>query len=212
MGLGKTERYGLIFMETLQMTQNRAYVLGKILSKSFQLGRTALVDPVPELWNEDSVDSRIETMKAHFEEILDKVSKEYVSLSKEPVTPELEIKILNAMEQGFETLIESQPGYQESDKVEEFADRTNMEAERKSDAKIDEKMKKVEEVADKKNPRGSKESRIEIERETRKVFESMIEKRTAERMENHKGIWIEENDAMTFVKGVFDTLRVDHSA
>lgn len=192
------------------MTQNRAYVLGKILSKSFQLGRTALVDPVPELSNKGSENSRIETMKAHFEEILGKVSEEYASLTKEPVTPELEIQILNAMEQGFETLIESQPGYQESDKVEEFVDRTNREMVRETNNQMDEKTKKIEEIADRKNPRGSKESMNEIERETRKIFDSMIKKRASERMGNHKGIWVEENDAKTFVKGVFDAMRVDH--
>ncbi|MHB1605816.1 MAG: hypothetical protein ACYCTV_05420 [Leptospirales bacterium] len=194
------------------MTQNRAYVLGKILSKSFQLGRTSLVDPVPELWNEDSVDSRIETMKAHFEEILEKLAKEYETLSKEPMTPELETKILNAMQQGFEALIESQPGYRESLKVEEYADRNSNRIRGEVSAEMREETKKIEKVADKTNPRGSRESRAEIEKETKKVFDALIEKRHADLIGSHKGIWIEENEAMTFVKGVFDTLRTDHTA
>lgn len=198
-------------MQTLQTTQNRAYVLGKILSKAFQLGRTALVDPVPELWNEDSIDSRIETMKFHFEEILGELAKEYASLSKEPVTPEMEAKILNAIQQGFETLMETQPGYRESEAVENAVNTTNMRVSQENKTELAEEIRKIEVTADKSNTRDSRESKIEIARETKKILEILLEKRLVNQAPKHKGIWIEEDDAMKFVKGVFDTLRYDHS-
>ena len=94
-------------MEAFQ--KNRAYILGK----AFQTGRTALVDPVPELWDESSSDSRAETMRIYFARLADKLGKEYEELAKEPVGPELGNEILEEMEHGFEALMDSQPGYHE---------------------------------------------------------------------------------------------------
>ena len=197
-------------METLQMSQNRAYVLGKILGKSFQAGRTALAVPVPELWNEDSVDSRIETMKGYFEDLLNKLGKEYESLLKEPVTPGVEIKILNAIEEGFETLMGVQPGYHESDVAEDEVDSRNIRVSGEHKAGVALATKKIEAAADKKNERGSSESNTEIAEEMKKAMTSLLEKRHEHWSPTHKGIWIEENDAVIFVRGVFDTMREDH--
>ncbi|MHB1927068.1 MAG: hypothetical protein ACYCRD_07365 [Leptospirillum sp.] len=197
-------------METLQMSQNRAYVLGKILGKSFQAGRTALADPVPELWNEDSVDSRIETMKGYFEDLLNKLGKEYESLLKEPVTPGVEIKILNAIEEGFETLMGTQPGYHESFVVENEVESRNMKVSGEHKAGVALATKKIEAAADKKNARGSSESNAEIAEEMKKAMTILLEKRHEHWSPTHKGIWIEENDAIIFVRGVFDTMREDH--
>jgi hypothetical protein len=197
-------------METLQMSQNRAYVLGKILGESFQMGRTALADPVPELWNETSEDSRIKTMRGHFEEMLNKLGKEYESLLKEPVTPGLEIKILNAIEEGFETLMGTQLGYHESVVAENLVDSRNKRVSEEHNAAVALATKKIEVAADKKNARGSQASNLEIATEMKKAMKSLLSKKLEHLSPNHKGIWIEENDAVKFVRGVFDTMRKGH--
>lgn len=197
-------------METLLISQNRAYVLGKILGEAFQLGRTALADPVTELWNEDSSDSRINTMKGHFEDQLNKLGKEYESSLKEPVTPGLEIKILNAIEEGFETLMGTQPGYHESVVSENEVDSRNRRVSAEHNSAVLTATRKIEATADKNNARGSAASNSEIAKEMKKAMKILLEKRNEHWCPTHKGIWIEENDAVIFVKGVFETMRQDH--
>lgn len=58
-------------METVQ--KNRTM----IFERAFELGRTASVDPVPEMWNSESLEGRVDTMKEHFEDILKTLEKEY---------------------------------------------------------------------------------------------------------------------------------------
>ena len=155
-----------------------------ILEKAYQLGGEALVDPVPELWNEDSLDSRIDTMKAHFEEILETLEKEYESLVSEPVSSELEMKILNEMQKGFESLMDTQPGY------------------------IVEKQEK------RKNPGIRSEVEAEMKKIMEKTFEALLEKRLGKQNQNQdrKGIWIEKDEALNLVDEVFHEIKEDHKS
>ncbi|MHB8423131.1 MAG: hypothetical protein ACYDAM_10275 [Leptospirales bacterium] len=193
------------------MNQNRAYILGRMLSKAYHLGRSALVDPVPELWNENSIGSRVDTMKTHFEELLEKLGKEYEYLAKEPVTPDLEIKFLDAMEQGFETLMTDQPNYQEEKSAKEDARKAEMEVKEEI---VSETKKILDETVDSvltgKGGAIPKEYRANMAREMKEVFETLVAKRLMDQSPDHSVIWIEENDAIKFVKGVFESMKEEH--
>jgi hypothetical protein len=144
-----------------------------ILRKAFDLGRTALVDPVPELWDESAgLAARAETMRIYFEGLVDRLRAEYEEASGEPVTPAFRNEILGAMEKGFEKLMDEQPGYRR---------------------------------VDKKNV--TPEVRAEILEAMEMIFEAMVEERLKPQTEKTKEIWIEKEDALTFVKDVFENLK-----
>ncbi len=144
-----------------------------LLRKAFDFGRTALVDPVPELWDESAgLASRAETMRIYFEGLVNRLQAEYEEASGEHVTPELRIEILGAMEKGFEKLMDEQPGYHR---------------------------------VEKKNV--TPEVRAEILEAMEMIFEAMIEERLRPQTEKAKEIWIEKDDALKFVKDVFENLK-----
>ena len=67
-----------------------------ILDKAYKLGNTALVDPVPELWDEVSITSRADTMCSYFTGMLDSLEREYEEKTSEKVSPQLESEIVSA--------------------------------------------------------------------------------------------------------------------
>lgn len=151
-----------------------------ILERAFELGRTASVDPVPEMWNSESLEARVDTMKEHFEDILKTLEKEYEGTAKEQVGPELETKILNEMQRGFEALLHEQPGYSaEKDEL-------------------------------RKNPEIRAEVEGEMKMIIEKTFSSLLEKRRTAKDPVHKSLWIEKGDAMGLVNEVFDEIKDDH--
>ena len=81
------------------------------LEKAYKLGNTALVDPVPELWDESSIASRADTMCSYFTGMLDSLEREFEESTSEKVDIKLEAEIVSALEKGFEDLVNKQPGY-----------------------------------------------------------------------------------------------------
>jgi|UniRef100_A0A7C3LT89 BMFP domain-containing protein YqiC len=164
-------------METVQKNKT------VILERAFELGRKASVDPVPEMWNSESLEARIDTMKEHFEDILKTLEKEYEGMAKEQVGPDLETKILNEMQRGFESLLHEQPGYS------------------------------VEKKELRKNPEIRAEVEDEMKMIIEKTFSALLEKRRTERTEKesvHKSLWIEKGDAMGLVNEVFNEIKDEH--
>jgi hypothetical protein len=149
-----------------------------ILKKAYNLGKTALVDPVPELWDENvGRASRAETMRIYFEGLAEQLQSEYERASGERVTPEFRNEILNEMERGFEKLMDEQPGYHQVSK---------------------------ESV--------TPEIRAEILEVMEKVFEAMVAEKLRSHPDQEEGetetdIWIEKEDALKFVKEVFEQLK-----
>ena len=163
-------------METIQ--KNRTV----ILERAFKLGRTASVDPVPEMWNSESLEARVDTMKEHFADILKTLEKEYEGMAKEQVGPELETKILNEMQRGFESLLHEQPGYS--------AEKNELRKNSEIRAEVEGEMKMIIE----------------------KTFLAILEKRRTAKDTVHQSLWIEEGDAMGMVNEVFDEIKEDHKS
>lgn len=94
--------------------------------------------------------------------------------------PELETKILNEMQRGFEALLHEQPGYSaEKDEL-------------------------------RKNPEIRAEVEGEMKMIIEKTFSALLEKRRTAKDPVHKSLWIEKGDAMGLVNEVFDEIKDDH--
>jgi hypothetical protein len=146
-----------------------------ILDKAYKLGNTALVDPVPELWDDVSIVSRADTMCSYFTGMLDSLESEYEETTSEKVGPQLESEIVSALEKGFEDLMNKQPGYHVGS-----------------------------------NEHALPRSREEIRAEMEKILDLLLEERMRSAEEKTKDIWIEKDDALMFVKGVFKNLKHCH--
>lgn len=86
-----------------------------ILNDAEQFGKEALVDPIPEIANEESLPHRAETMRVYFTARVQDLMSQFEALPKEiqggTSYHQMREKIVDSLEKGFETLMHSQPAY-----------------------------------------------------------------------------------------------------
>ena len=96
-------------MNTEKLTCN------SILEQAEQLGKEAPIDPINEMANPESLPARAETMRLYFTKLVDSLMTKFETLTVEErgeySDSKMRNKILNALEKGFEDLINSQSSY-----------------------------------------------------------------------------------------------------
>ena len=87
-----------------------------ILTEAEKLGREAPIDPINEMANPESLPSRGETMRLYFTKLANDLMAKFETFSMEArkgiPEKEMRIRIVNSLEKGFESLMDSQSSYQ----------------------------------------------------------------------------------------------------
>lgn len=95
---------------------NEKLTCDAILNEAEELGRNALIDPINEMANPESLPARAETMRLYFTKLANDLMEKFEMLSIEErgeySESKMRNKILDSMEKGFESLMASQPSYQ----------------------------------------------------------------------------------------------------
>jgi len=86
-----------------------------IFEEAEQLGKEAPIDPINEMANPESLPARAETMRLYFTKLADDLMAKFETLGVEArgeyPAPKMRNKILNSLETGFESLMNSQSSY-----------------------------------------------------------------------------------------------------
>ena len=86
-----------------------------LLKNAEYIGKKALVDPIPEMANEAGLPHRAETMRAYFTVHVNDLMDTFESLPKDArgglSDPQMRARIVDAVEEGFESLIQAQPSF-----------------------------------------------------------------------------------------------------
>jgi hypothetical protein len=86
-----------------------------LLNEAEQIGKKALVEPIPEMANEASLPHRAETMRVYFTMHVNDLMDTFGSLPKNArggqSDPQMRARIVDALEKGFEYLIQAQPSF-----------------------------------------------------------------------------------------------------